>query len=140
MIGKLRSMRHNISRQTKMKRSITLSALCNRNTAGLMKIEMTKNVIKIDDWKKSQLISQKEQDLSDYLNVLSFHDLMHESTEIINEINNNDGISEDLSLKSQALADEIGDRIEHSSGGLSETFRNLKHNIEDTLHRLNKLL
>jgi hypothetical protein len=134
-------VRHNSSRQTKKKRSIALSALCNRDhTAGRMKIELTKNVIKIDDWKKAQAMTLKEQGLSDYLNVLSFHDLMNESSDIINEIQNNDGISEDLTLKSQALADEIGERIEHSSGGLSDTFKNLKHSIEDTLHRLNKLL
>lgn len=105
-----------------------------------MNNELSRNVIKIDDWKKAQITSQKEQGLSDYLNVLSFHDLMNESTDIINEISSTDGISEDLTLKSQALADEIGDRIEHSSGGLSETFKHLKHSIEDTLHRLNNLL
>ncbi|MBT7610124.1 MAG: hypothetical protein HN576_10225 [Bacteriovoracaceae bacterium] len=105
-----------------------------------MNIDKTKNVIKIDDWKKTQAMNQKNEGLSEYLNVLSFHDLMNESTEIINEIQSNEGISEDLTLKSQALADEIGERIEHSSGGLSDTFRHLKHSIEDTIHRLNKLI
>ena len=105
-----------------------------------MKIDLPENVIKIDDWKKTQMLSSKEQGLTDYLNVLSFHDLMNESSDIINEIHNNDEISQDLQMKSKLLADELGDRIDHHSGGISDTFHSLKKNIEETLNKLNTLL
>ncbi len=98
-----------------------------------MKNDLVKNITKLNDWKK-------EQSLSRYLNVLSFHDLMNESTSIINEIIKNKTISDDLSMKSKLLTNEIGDRIDNSSGKTNETFRSLKKSIEEALHKLNHKL
>lgn len=105
-----------------------------------MNTNLPENVVDIGEWKKSQVLASKEQGLTDYLNVLSFHDLMNESSEIIKEIDSNVEISEDLQMKSKLLADELGDRIEHHSGGISDTFHHLKKSIEETLNKLNKLL
>ena len=63
-----------------------------------MKKMINENVIPMDAWKLALHLKREEKSLLDYLNVLSFHELMNESKEIVMELEK-ESYNDDLALK-----------------------------------------
>jgi len=85
------------------------------------------NLVSLDHWKTCK----RDNSFSDYLKVLSFHDLMNESVEIMNQMKEDD---EDLFSKTRSIMNEFTHRLEKESRHLADSVKEFKKNIEDKLH------
>jgi hypothetical protein len=85
------------------------------------------NLVNLDQWKNHK----RDNNFSAYLKVLSFHDLVNESTELMSQIKEND---EDLFSKTRSIMNEFTHRLERESRHLAESVKELKKQIEDKLH------
>jgi len=86
------------------------------------------NIVNLEQWKADK----KDCSFSDYLKVLSFNDLLNESSELMEQINNNvDG--DDLFSKTRLLMNEFTNRLEKESRLLADSVKDLKKQIEDKL-------
>lgn len=86
------------------------------------------NLVSLDQWKNHK----RDGSFSDYLKVLSFHDLMNESNEIMNQIKRQD--DEDIFSKTRFIMNEFTHRLERESKHLAESVKDFKKQIEDKLH------
>lgn len=81
---------------------------------------------------KQAIEDKKESDsLSRYLNVLSFSELIDETTHIIEELNKN-GSTEEIIKKSKSILRELGQRLTHSQG-FSRSIVKMKEDLERRL-------
>ncbi len=87
------------------------------------------NLVSLDKWKSHK----REANFSDYLKVLSFNDLMNESSSLMDEIKKTDEM-EDLFSKTKLMMNEFTFRLEKESKNLAESVKDLKKQIEDKLH------
>lgn len=85
------------------------------------------NLVSLDQWKNHK----KDNSFSDYLKVLSFHDLMNESNELMNQMKHDD---EDLFSKTRSIMNEFTLRLERESRHLADSVKDFKKQIEDKLH------
>lgn len=89
----------------------------------------SENLISLDQWKNHK----RDASFSDYLKVLSFNDLMNESSELADQIRKRDE-GEDLFSKTRVIMNEFTHRLEKESKHLAESVKDLKKQIEDKLH------
>lgn len=89
------------------------------------------NLVSLDQWKNHKTDFKRDNSFSDYLKVLSFHDLMNESAEIMNQLKHDD---EDLFTKTRSIMNEFTVRLERESRHLADSVKELKKQIEDKLH------
>ncbi len=83
---------------------------------------------------KQAINEKKENDsLSRYLKVLSFSELIDETTHIIEELNKN-GSTEEIIKKSKLILKEMGQRLTHSQG-FSRSLVKMKEDLENRLTR-----
>jgi len=87
------------------------------------------NIVSLDEWKNIK----KESNFSDYLKVLSFNDLMNESTSLMDQIKKSEEV-DDLFSKTKLMMNEFTFRLEKESKSLAESVKDLKKQIEDKLH------
>lgn len=87
------------------------------------------NLVDLGEWKSLK----KEANFSDYLKVLSFNDLMNESSALMDQINRNDE-GDDLFSKTKVMMNEFTLRLEKESRQLAHSVKDLKKQIEDKLH------
>lgn len=86
------------------------------------------NIVNLEQWKADK----KDSSFSEYLKVLSFNDLLNESSELMEQINHNvDG--DDLFSKTRLLMNEFTNRLEKESRLLADSVKDLKKQIEDKL-------
>lgn len=86
------------------------------------------NLVSLDQWKNHK----RDNNFSDYLKVLSFHDLMNESNELMNQIKRSD--DEDLFSRTRFIMNEFTHRLEKESRHLADSVKEFKKQIEDKLH------
>lgn len=86
------------------------------------------NLVSMDQWKNHK----RDNNFSDYLKVLSFHDLLNESNELMGQIKRSD--DEDLFSKTRFIMNEFTHRLERESKQLADSVKDLKKQIEDKLH------
>lgn len=90
------------------------------------------------DWKPQGLEEEKaERQFSDYFNILSFSELINESTDIIKEINHSP-LSSEITMKSKILLNQFSKRLGDESKEVADTFQSMKKKIEATIFDLNK--
>lgn len=83
---------------------------------------------------KQAIEDKKENDsLSRYLKVLSFSELIDETTHIIEELNKN-GTTEEIIRKSKMILKELGQRLTNSQG-FSRGLIKMKEDLEARLTR-----
>lgn len=83
---------------------------------------------------KEALADKKENDsLSRYLKVLSFSELIDETSHIINELNRV-GSTEEIIKRSKLILKELGLRLKNSQG-FSESLVRMKDDLESKLTR-----
>jgi len=87
------------------------------------------NLVRLDQWKNSK----RDSCFSDYLKVLSFNDLMSESTDLLDQMRKNEE-SENLFSKTRIMMNEFTNRLEKESRHLADSVKDLKKQIEDKLH------
>lgn len=87
------------------------------------------NLVNMDQWKSHK----KESSFSDYLKILSFNDLMNESTELMDQIKKSNE-SDDIFSKTRVMMNEFTHRLEKESKHLAESVKDFKKQIEDKLH------
>ncbi len=87
------------------------------------------NLVDLGEWKSLK----KDANFSDYLKVLSFNDLMTESTALMDQIKRNDE-GDDLFSKTKVIMNEFTHRLERESKQLAHSVKDLKKQIEDKLH------
>lgn len=79
-------------------------------------------------------LNDKENDsLSRYFKVLSFSELIDETTQLIEELNR-EGSTEEIIKKSKMILKELGVRLKNSKG-LSRSFLKMKDELENKLTR-----
>jgi nitrate reductase assembly molybdenum cofactor insertion protein NarJ len=88
----------------------------------------TDNLVDLGEWKSLK----KEANFSDYLKVLSFNDLMTESTALMDQIKNAE--NDDLFSKTKVMMNEFTHRLEKESKQLATSVKDLKRHLEDKLH------
>lgn len=97
-----------------------------------MKKMITGNVIPMDAWKQALHLRREEKSLLDYLNVLSFHDLMNESKDVVKELETAP-LTDDITLKTKLLTEEISARLSHYSEEISLMLSSMIKNLEEKL-------
>lgn len=81
---------------------------------------------------KTAIDGKKETDsLSRYFKVLSFSELIDETTQLIEELNR-EGSTEEIIKKSKVILKELGMRLTNSQG-LSKSFLKMKADLEERL-------
>ena len=88
----------------------------------------TDNLVRLDQWKNNK----KENSFTDYLKVLSFNDLLNESTELLDQIKRSE--DDNLFSKTRVMMNEFTNRLEKESKHLALSVKDLKKQIEDKLH------
>ena len=90
---------------------------------------------------KPQNLDEKraEKQFKDYFNILSFSELINESTDIIKELNNNP-ISNEVTMKSKILLSQFSKRLGDESKDVAETFQDMRKRIEAKILDLNNRL
>lgn len=89
----------------------------------------SENLVNLDQWKNHK----REHSFSDYLKVLSFHDLMNESNALMDQIKRSDEEA-DLFSKTRLMMNEFTLRLEKESRHLADSVKDFKKQIEDKLH------
>ncbi len=97
------------------------------------------NVVPLSSWKSIREAEVKEKSMSDYLKVLSFHDLLVETEEIIKEINSKP-LSQEITLKSKQLLREVNQRLQKDSDGFANALKDLRLQSEKTMFDIKGLL
>jgi hypothetical protein len=97
------------------------------------------NVVPLSSWKSKMALKANEKSLSDYLNVLSFNDLLTETEDLINELNNKP-LNQDITLKSKQLLREVNNRLRKDSDGFADTLKELRLKSEKKLVDIKELL
>lgn len=100
------------------------------------------NVISISKWKNEKAKNAESESLKKYMNVLSFHDLIHESQGVIAEIKSSP-VNQDLQERSKGLLDEFHNRLSleenaHGPSDWSRALSEMKKRLEKTLGDLGK--
>ena len=96
-------------------------------------------VISITQWKDEKAKKQESESLKRYMNVLSFHDLIHESQGVIHEIKTSP-VDKDLTERSRGLLDEFHNRLsEEETSDWSKALGDMRKRLEKTLTDLGKL-
>ncbi|MFT6069924.1 MAG: hypothetical protein ACJAT2_000938 [Bacteriovoracaceae bacterium] len=115
---------------------------------GMRENNKNENVVSMDDWKKlkeasladwspeSQVDKNAEKQFSDYFNILSFSELINESTDIIKELNHRP-ISTEITMKSKILLSQFSKRLGGESKEVADTFSDMRKKIEDKIIDLN---
>jgi hypothetical protein len=115
---------------------------------GMRENEKQENVVSLDDWKKLKEASLAEwrpknsnekcaeKQFSDYFNILSFSELINESTDIIKELNHRP-ISSEITMKSKILLSQFSKRLGDESKEVADTFQDMRKRIEDKIIDLN---
>jgi archaellum biogenesis ATPase FlaH len=93
---------------------------------------INENVIPMDAWKQALHLKREEKSLLDYLNVLSFHDLMNESKEIVMELEA-ESYNDDLALRARMIIEEISGRLSHYSGEVTLMLNGMLKNLEEKI-------
>jgi nucleoside diphosphate kinase len=97
------------------------------------------NVLSFEQWRLKQGERTQGQSLTQYLKVLSFHDLVNEYQSIIQELKDFP-LNTELTQKSKTILSEFSDRLgEHSIGG-SDSLTEMRSKIEKKIFDLNGLL
>ena len=115
---------------------------------GMRENNNDKNVVSLEDWRKlkeasladwkPQSLDEKraEKQFSDYFNILSFSELINESTDIIKELNQSP-ISTEITMKSKILLHQFSKRLGDESKEVAATFQDMRKRIEDSIINLN---
>lgn len=88
-------------------------------------IDHSDKIVELQKWKEKKT----EQQFSDYLKILNFNQLMHESRHLIRELNS-EGPKNELLLKSKSMMGEFAQRLEKESQELAKTVAHLKKEID----------
>ncbi|MBK23301.1 MAG: hypothetical protein CME70_04785 [Halobacteriovorax sp.] len=109
------------------------------------------NVVSLENWKKikdaslakwePQSLDEKraEKQFKDYFNILSFSELINESTDIIKELNQSP-LSTEITMKSKILLSQFSKRLGDESKEVADTFQDMRKRIEDKIVDLNNRL
>ena len=107
-------------------------------------INEMENVVSLENWKKikdaslsewkPQSLDEKraEKQFKDYFNILSFSELINESTDIIKELNQKP-ISNEITMKSKILLSQFSKRLGDESKEVAETFQDMRKRIESKI-------
>ena len=118
---------------------------------GMRENDKQENVVSLDNWKKLKEASlaewqplsleekKAEKQFSDYFNILSFSELINESTDIIKELNGNP-LSNEITMKSKILLNQFSKRLGDESKEVAETFQDMRRRIEDKILDLSNRL
>lgn len=87
-----------------------------------------KNVVSLKDWRKNQELETLGEDISEYLGLLSFNELVTESHETAKELKTNP-LNDDLALRSKLLLDEINQRLHYTSHELTSSIKNIGNKL-----------
>lgn len=96
-----------------------------------------KNIIHINQWNHQLKLREDRQSLSRYYRLLSFHELIGESKELVREIKNNKDYCQLLTLKSKLILKEFSSRVGIDSKELSNLINLMSHQIESRTIALN---
>lgn len=104
----------------------------NKNTS-------SQNVLSFEQWKRTQGEKTEGQSITQYLKVLSFHDLVNEYQSIIQELKDSP-LNTELTQKSKLILKEFSDRLGEHSIGISDSLTEMRSKIEKKIFDLNGLL
>lgn len=99
------------------------------------------NVVSLAAWKNTRPVSNKEKEsVRAYLKLLSFHELINETQEVIKEISAGK-INQEVELISSEIIHEIDHRASSEGNlALKEALNDIKKKFEANIIRLNDLL
>lgn len=86
------------------------------------------NLVSLDQWKHHR----REANFSDYLKVLSFHDLVNESNNLNSQIKKQ-ATTDHLLSKTKMMMNELTHRLDRESKLLAHSVSDLKKQIEDRM-------
>jgi len=89
------------------------------------------NVVSLENAKAQKAAEVENDSLSRYFQVLSFSELLEETSQLIEELNKK-GSTKEIINKSKLLLKEFGLRIKNSKG-LSENFLRMRDELENKL-------
>lgn len=97
------------------------------------------NVISLSQWRNEKAQESESESLKRYMNVLSFHDLIHESQGVIAEIKSSN-VNQDLQERSKGLLDEFHNRLaSEEPSDWSRALGEMKKRLEKTLAEFGKI-
>ena len=90
-----------------------------------------RDVVSLTEWKESQ-------SLAEYYNVLDFHQLVLESREIIQELEEKP-LDQDLSNRSKLIMAEINNRLDSQNNNLANSLREIRQKVEKKMQELGEI-
>ncbi|MBT3586803.1 MAG: hypothetical protein HN509_17965 [Halobacteriovoraceae bacterium] len=102
-------------------------------------INHQRNVIPFDQFKVQRMKTKEEKGLRDYLGLLSFNQLINETSSVINELNNTP-LNAELTLHSKLVLKEFAKRLGTESTTFSTTLKKLGNRLEERIFELQGLL
>lgn len=101
--------------------------------------ELDPKVISLKAWKDQKDQERESESLKNYMNVLSFSDLIHESQGVIQEIKTSK-VDQDLTERAGGLINEFHNRLSgEETSDWSKALGEMKKRLEKTLTDLGKL-
>jgi len=101
--------------------------------------EAHNNVIALSNWKTKKELTSNEKSMSEYLKVLSFHDLLTETEDLIKELNDKP-LNQEVTLKSKHLLREVNKRLQKDADGFARVLTDLRIQSEKKLFDIKGLL
>ena len=97
------------------------------------------NVVSFDNAKKQNEHKKQEESISKYLGILSFSQLIHETSDTIRNLDN-EAINKQMAMKSQLVIKELGSRIEKQSGHAIPSLNAIKKQIDKKIRDIQSYL
>ncbi len=89
----------------------------------------SKVIISIKKWKENRQLSLKEKQVNNFLKVLSFQQLINESTDIVKKLKS-EPLNPELAFKSKLILKEFNKRLNDQSPELANSLQNIRNNVE----------
>lgn len=88
-------------------------------------------ITSLNEWKETQ-------SLAEYYNILDFHQLVLESREIIQELEEKP-LDQDLSNRSKLIMAEINNRLDSQNDHLANSLREIRQKVEKKMQELGEI-
>lgn len=101
--------------------------------------KLNNNILSFEKWKKNLDETKPDQDLKNYLKVLSFHDLVNEYKHVLTDLDK-EPLNLELTRRTKSILHEFSNRLGEHSSDHSDSLSLLKKKIEQRIFDLNGLI
>lgn len=95
-------------------------------------------LIQLSHWEKKRSLQREEKSLANYLDILSFNELIHESKEVFQALKSSGTYCQQLALKTHLIIKEMGKRVGIESKEISQDINKMSNELEKRIQSIEK--